>query len=154
MAEDMQNSKKEWQAPAWTKGLVVKPDQAWTKGQIRLWGLGTLLGLVLPPFISYANRFSWLVCIAQLTFRGMPKTDVGGGGMGMDFGSGPGSKSHIKVAWLIGIVITVVGLLLTYGLMPAWAKGQRGTPIIAYAMRNFIYTCACCYFQPYKKNRS
>ena len=151
MAEAKANTKKEWNAPAWTNGLIVKPDKAQITGQVRLWGALSLLGLALPPFISYSNRFTWLVFIAQLSFRGMPKGDVGGGGMGMQFGSGPGSKSHLKVAWLIGMVITFLGGALTYGLMPAWAKNQRYTPIVVYTMRNFIYGVACCYFQPYKK---
>jgi len=144
------NKKKEWNAPAWTKGLIVKPDRKQIDGQLRLWGALSLLGLALPPFIGYSNRFTWLVCIAQLSFRGMPRDQVQGGGMAMGFGSGPGSKKHIKVAWLIGMAITFFGGALTYGLMPAWAKGQRFTPIAVYTMRNFLYGVACCYFQPYK----
>ncbi len=150
MAEAAENKKKEWNAPAWTKGLIVKPDQAQIKGQVRLWGILSLIGLALPPFISYSNRFTWLVCIAQLSFRGMPKSESGGGGVAMQFGSGPGGKKHLKVAWLIGLGVTFLGGALTYGLMPAWAKGQRFTPIAVYTMRNFIYGVACCYFQPYK----
>jgi len=149
MAEAAQNRKKEWNAPAWTKGLIVKPDQAQIKGQVRLWGILSLIGLALPPFISYSNRFTWLVCIAQLSFRGMPKSEGGGGGVAMQFGSA-GGKKHIKVAWLIGLAVSFAGGILTYGLMPAWAKGQRFTPIAVYTMRNFIYGVACCYFQPYK----
>lgn len=150
MAEAADNKKKEWNAPAWTKGLIVKPDQAQIKGQVRLWGILSLIGLALPPFISYSNRFTWLVCIAQLSFRGMPKSESGGGGVAMQFGSGPGGKKHLKVAWLIGLGVSFLGGVLTYGLMPAWAKGQRFTPIAVYTMRNFIYGVACCYFQPYK----
>jgi len=150
MAAEKMNKKKEWNAPAWTNGLIVKPDRAQIKGQVRLWGILSLMGLALPPFVGYSNRFTWLVCIAQLSFRGMPKSDVGGGGMSMQFGSGPGSKKHLKVAWLIGMVVTIFGGALTYGLMPAWAKGQRFTPIVVFTMRNFVYGVACCYFQPYK----
>lgn len=79
----------------------------------------------------------------------MPKTEGGGGGVAMQFGN-VGGKKHIKVAWLIGMAVTFLGGALTYGLMPAWAKGQRYTPICVYTMRNFIYGVACCYFQPYK----
>lgn len=150
LAEDKKNKKKEWNAPAWTNGLIVKPDRKHVEGQVRLWGALSLIGLALPPFISYSNRFTWLVFIAQLSFRGMPKDQVSGGGMAMNFGSGPGSKKHLKVAWLIGMAVTFLGGALTYGLMPAWAKGQRFTPICVYTMRNFIYGVACCYFQPYK----
>lgn len=150
MAAANKSKKKEWNAPAWTKGLIVKPDRKHVEGQVRLWGALSLLGLALPPFISYSNRFTWLVFIAQLSFRGMPKDEVSGGGMAMNFGSGPGSKKHLKVAWLIGLAVTFLGGALTYGLMPAWAKGQRFTPIAVYTMRNFIYGVACCYFQPYK----
>jgi hypothetical protein len=80
----------------------------------------------------------------------MPKDEVSGGGMAMRFGSGPGSKKHLKVAWLLGLAVTFLGGALTYGLMPAWAKGQRFTPIAVYTMRNFIYGFACCWLQPYK----
>lgn len=141
---------KEWNAPAWTKGLIVKPDEEQIKKQIKLWGVLSFLGLAFPPFIPYSNRFTWLIFIAQLCFRGMPKDTLQGGGMAMGFSS-RGSKSHIKVAWLIGIGISFVGAVLTYGLMPAWARGKRWSPIAIYSMRNFIYGVACCYFQPYKK---
>uniref|UniRef100_A0A7S4AFN0 Uncharacterized protein n=1 Tax=Pseudo-nitzschia australis TaxID=44445 RepID=A0A7S4AFN0_9STRA len=142
---------KEWNAPAWTQGLIVKPDQAHIKSQVQIWGIMSLMGLALPPFIQYANRFSWMVCVAQLSFRGMAKQEGGGGGFGvMRMGNGPGEKKHLKVAWLLGISITIVGAVVTYGLMPQWAKGHRLTPTLAFAMRNFIYGVACSYLQPYK----
>lgn len=150
MAEAADNRKKEWNAPAWTKGLIVKPDRKHIEGQVRLWGILSLIGLALPPFISYSNRFTWLVFIAQLSFRGMPRDESGGGGVAMQFGSGPGAKKHLKVAWLLGLAVTFLGGVLTYGLMPSWAKGQRFTPIAVYTMRNFIYGFACCWLQPYK----
>jgi hypothetical protein len=111
-----QSKDKGWNAPAWTNGLVVKPDQAQIKGQVRLWGILSLIGLALPPFIQYSNRFTWLVCIAQLSFRGMPKEQLEGGGIAMSFGGGPGSKSHIKTAWLLGLATSLAGAFLTYGL--------------------------------------
>mmetsp|Transcript_922 Transcript_922/g.2344 ORF Transcript_922/g.2344 Transcript_922/m.2344 type:complete len:309 (+) Transcript_922:221-1147(+) len=142
---------KEWNAPAWTQGLIVKPDQAHVKSQVQIWGIMSLMGLALPPFIQYANRFSWMVCVAQLSFRGMPKAEGGGGGFGvMRMGGGPGDKKHLKVAWLLGITITIVGAVVTYGFMPSWAKGHRMSPTIAFAMRNFIYGVTCSYLQPYK----
>lgn len=141
---------KEFSPPAWTKGLIVKPDDAQIKGQIRLWGILTAMGLALPPFINYSNRFTWLICIAQLSFRGMPKDTTEGGGVAMGFGRGSGGKSHIKVAWLIGLVVTFFGGIVTYSLMPSFLRGQKFTPLYAYAMRNFIFGVACCYFQPYK----
>lgn len=141
---------KEFSPPAWTQGLIVKPDEAQIKGQIRLWGILTGIGLALPPFINYSNRFTWLVCIAQLSFRGMPKEATEGGGVALGFGRGPGSKSHLKVAWLIGLIVSFIGGIITYSLMPSFLRGQRFTPLYAYAMRNFIYGVACCYFQPYK----
>jgi hypothetical protein len=149
-AKAEQAKDKGWNAPAWTNGLIVKPDQAQIKGQVRLWGILSLIGLALPPFIQYSNRFTWLVCIAQLSFRGMPKEQLEGGGIAMSFGGGPGSKSHIKTAWVIGLAVSLAGAFLTYGLMPEWAKGQRMTPFCVYTMRNFLYGTACCYFQPYK----
>lgn len=149
-AKAEQSKDKGWNAPAWTNGLIVKPDQAQIKGQVRLWGILSLIGLALPPFIQYSNRFTWLVCIAQLSFRGMPKEQLEGGGIAMSFGGGPGSKSHIKTAWVIGLAVSLAGAFLTYGLMPEWAKGQRMTPFCVYTMRNFLYGTACCYFQPYK----
>lgn len=152
--EDLLPQKKEeteWQAPRWTQGLVVKPDEKQRNGQARLWGGITLAGLVFPPAIDYLNRFSWLICIAQLTFRGMPRDSVGGGGLGMAFNAeGGAGKKHMKVAWLLGVVISLVGALLVYGLMPAWAKGQRYTALLAYTLRNTIYAFACSYLQPYK----
>lgn len=70
--------------------------------------------------------------------------------MGISFGSGPGAKSHLKVAWLLGVGVSIVGAVLVYGLMPAWAKGGRYTALLAFTMRNTIYAVACSYLQPYK----
>lgn len=153
LEDDMVPKKKEaaeWNAPKWTQGLIVKPDEKQIKGQVRLWGILTLLGVALPPAINYLNRFTWLVCIAQLSFRGMPRDSQAGGGLGISFGSGPGAKSHLKVAWLLGLAVSLAGAVMVYGLMPTWAKGQRYTPLIAFTLRNFIYGVACSYFQPYK----
>jgi len=140
----------EWQAPRWTQGLIVKPDDTQLKGQARLWGGITLAGLVFPPAIDYLNRFTWLVCIAQLTFRGMPRDNMESGGLGISFNTGGGGKSHMKVAWLLGIGVSILGASLVYGLMPAWAKGQRYTSLLAYTLRNTIFAVACSYLQPYK----
>lgn len=152
-ADDEPTPKKkdaEWQPPRWTRGLIVKPDEKQIKGQARLWGGLTLAGLAFPPAIDYLNRFTWLVCIAQLSFRGMSRESVEGGGLGISFGSGPGAKSHLKVAWLLGIGVSFAGAVLVYGLMPAWAKGGRYTALLAFTLRNTIYAVACSYLQPYK----
>ena len=151
--DDLLPKKKEaaeWNPPAWTQGLIVKPDEKQIKGQVRLWGILTAIGVGLPPAISYLNRFTWLVCIAQLSFRGMPRDSSEGGGLGISFGNGPGSKAHLKVAWLLGLGVSLLGGILVYGLMPAWAKGLRYTSLIVFAMRNLIYGVACSYLQPYK----
>lgn len=152
-ADDEVTPKKkdaEWQPPRWTRGLIVKPDEKQIKGQARLWGGLTLAGLAFPPAIDYLNRFTWLVCIGQLSFRGMSRENVEGGGLGISFGSGPGAKSHLKVAWLLGIGVSFAGAVLIYGLMPAWAKGGRYTALLAFTLRNAIYAVACSYLQPYK----
>jgi len=140
----------EWQPPRWTRGLIVKPDEKQIKSQVRLWGAITLAGFAFPPAIDYLNRFTWLVCIGQLSFRGMSRENVEGGGLGISFGSGPGAKSHLKVAWLLGISVTILGATLVYGLMPAWAKGGRYTALLAFSLRNAIFGVACSYLQPYK----
>ena len=149
--DDVTPKKKdaEWQPPRWTKGLIVKPDEKQIKGQARLWGALTFAGLAFPPAIDYLNRFTWMVCIAQLSFRGMPRNDMGGG-LGISFDSGPGGKSHLKVAWLLGLTVSILGAMLVYGLMPAWAKGGRYTALLAFSLRNTIYAVACSYLQTYK----
>lgn len=149
-AVEKKDKDAEWEAPRWTQGLIVKPDDAQRNAQARLWGGITFAGLVFPPAIDYLNRFTWLVCIAQLTFRGMPRDNLEGGGLGISFNSGGGGKSHMKVAWLLGIGVSIVGASLVYGLMPAWAKGQRYTALLAYTLRNTIFGVACSYLQPYK----
>ena len=146
----MKEATKEWSLPRWTQGLIVKPDEQHRNGQIKRWGFITLLGLGLPPAQDYLNRFTWLVCVAQLTFRGMPRDQVdGGGGFGISFNAG-GGGGHRKVAFFLGITTWIVGASLVYGLMPTWAKSQRWTGSLAFAMKNLIYGVACSYLQPYK----
>jgi hypothetical protein len=131
--------------------LIIKPDEKQITSQLRLWGGITFAGAAFPPAIDYLNRFTWLVCIAQLTFRGMPRETTSGGGLGISFDSGGGGgKKHMKVAWLLGMVVSIVGAILVYGLMPSWAKGGRYTGLLAFTLRNTIYAAACSYLQPYK----
>ena len=132
------NGDDEPQAPAWTRGLIVKPDAAHAKSQIRLWGIMTAIGLALPPSQDYIGRFAWLVCVAQLTFRGMPKEEQESGGMAMNFNAG-GKGGHRKVAFAIGFGTWCVGSFFVYTLMPTWAKGQRWTGSVAFAMMNLIF---------------
>jgi hypothetical protein len=139
---------KEWNMPLWTRGLVVKPNAEYRMQQIRLWGVITLIGLGFPPAQDYLNRFTWLVCVAQLRFRGMPKSATEGGGMGVSFG-GRG-VSHGKVAWLLGVSTWILGASLVYGLMPTWARGYRWSGTLGFAMQNLIYGVVCSYLQPYK----
>eukprot|EP00522_Entomoneis_paludosa_P005499 CAMPEP_0172448222 /NCGR_PEP_ID=MMETSP1065-20121228/7275_1 /TAXON_ID=265537 /ORGANISM="Amphiprora paludosa, Strain CCMP125" /LENGTH=311 /DNA_ID=CAMNT_0013199651 /DNA_START=182 /DNA_END=1117 /DNA_ORIENTATION=- len=150
--DDSASSKKEqgeWNAPLWAKGLIVKPDEAQIKSQVKLWGIITALGLALPPVIDYMGRFTWLICVAQLTFRGMNRDEMDRGGMGLSFGGGSGG-GHRKVAFALGFSIWIAGLCAIYGLMPAWAKGQRWTGLLAYTLQNIIFATASCYLQPYK----
>jgi hypothetical protein len=137
------------QMPTWTRGLIVKPTAEHAKGQLRLWGILTGIGAVFPPAQEYMGRFTWLVCVAQLTFRGMPREQQESGGMGMNFSSGGGGK-HRKVAFALGFTTWIVGATVVYGLMPAWAKGQRWTSSLGFAMQNFIFGVVCSYVQPYK----
>ncbi|GKY98152.1 hypothetical protein MPSEU_000773000 [Mayamaea pseudoterrestris] len=142
--------KEENSAPAWTRGLIVKPDAAHAKAQLRLWGIITAIGVALPPSQDYIGRFAWLVCVAQLTFRGMPKEEQESGGMAMNFNTG-GGGNHRKVAFAIGFGTWCVGSFLVYTvLMPSWAKGQRWTGSVAFALMNLIFGLVSSYFQPYK----
>ena len=140
---------KEWNAPRWTQGLIVKPDQQHVKGQIRLWGIITAIGAIFPPAQDYLGRFTWLVCVAQLTFRGMPKEEREAGGLGMSFNAG-GKGGHRKVAFALGFSIWVLGAILIYSLIPSWARGQRWTSTLTFALQNLIFGLASCYLQPYK----
>ena len=146
---DAPKKNQEWNAPQWTQGLIKKPDAEHRMAQIKLWGLITLLGTALPPAQAYMNRFTWLVCVAQLRFRGMPKEATEGGGLGISFGGGRGAP-HGKVAWLLGVSTWVIGASLVYGLMPAWARGRRWTGTLGFAMQNLVFGLMCSYLQPYK----
>lgn len=147
--DDKPKAAKEWNAPRWTQGLIVKPDEKHLKSQIRLWGILTLLGAALPPVQDYLGRFTWLVCVAQLTFRGMPREQMEGGGMGMNFSAG-GGGGHRKVAFALGFGTWIVGAVISYGLMPSWARGQRWSATVAFTMQNLIFGLVSSYLQPYK----
>lgn len=147
--DDLPKAAIEWNMPAWTQRLIVKPDRQLVIEQVRLWGIITALGAALPPVQDYLGRFTWLICIAQLTFRGTPKQDRDGGGMGMSF-SGGGGGGHRKVAFALGFGTWIIGAILAYGMMPAWARGQRWTNSVAFGLQNLIFGLASCYLQPYK----
>lgn len=138
---------KEWNAPKWTQGLVVKPDAAHRKRQIQVWGVLSLLGTVFPPSIEKLQLFNGLIMIGQLIFRGMPKDEMGGGFAG--FGRGQGG-THKKVAYLLGVSIWISTKIVIASLLPAAAQGQRWTPILKFCMENGVFAVSCMYLQPYK----
>ena len=141
-----------WTPPQWTQGLVVKPDEKHLQYQSKLWGFLTVLGLGLPPVIPYMGKFNWLICVAQLIYRGMPEEERERGGMGLNFGGGGGSsgKGHRKVAFALGFGIWAVGSLVLYAGMPSFVKGQRWEPLLMYSIQNLFFFLASCYLQPYK----
>jgi hypothetical protein len=150
--EELASKKKgkdEWTAPKWTQGLIVKPDEKHLKGQLRLWGILTAIGIALPPAQDYLGRFTWLVCVAQLTFRGMPQETREGGGMGMAFNMSS-RGGHRKIAFAIGFLTWIVGAIVAYGMMPTWARGQRWTSSAAFTIQNLIFGLVSSYLQPYK----
>jgi len=147
--EEESKGSAEWNFPLWTQGLIVKPDDAHKKRQIRLWGAITAVGLAFVPAQDYLGRFTWLICVAQLTFRGMPQEMTEGGGLGISFGGG-GKGGHRKVAWLLGLSTWIISSSLVYGLMPVWAKGRRWSGSLAFSMLNLCFGTACSYLQPYK----
>lgn len=145
--------KEAWTPPLWTQGLIVKPDEKHLQYQTKLWGALTLMGLGLPPVIPYMGKFNWLICVAQLMYRGMPEADRERGGMGLNFGGGDSSsrsKGHRKVAFALGFSIWALGSLLLYSAMPTFVKGQRWEPLLMYTIQNGFFFVASCYLQPYK----
>ena len=128
---------------------MVKPDEKHIQSQVKLWGGITAVGLVFPPAMDYLGRFTWLVCVAQLTFRGMPREEQEAGGIGINFNSARGG-GHRKVAFALGFSTWVVGASLVYTLMPTWARGQRWTPLLGFSMQNLIFALVSSYLQPYK----
>lgn len=90
-------------APSWTKGLWKPPSKEHVTGQVRLWGILTLIGAGFPPAQDYLGRFTWLVCVAQLTFRGMPEMSV---------------KAEGSVLVLIKVAANIVRLPLLLVLVP------------------------------------
>jgi hypothetical protein len=79
----------------------------------------------------------------------MPQESREGGGMGMSFNMSGGGK-HRKVAFAIGFLTWIVGAMLSYGMMPTWARGQRWTSSAAFTIQNLIFGLICSYLQPYK----
>jgi hypothetical protein len=138
----------EWNMPKWTQNLVVKPNEEHLKKQVRLWGVITALGWLVPPSIDYLGRFTWLICVAQLSFRGQSKDALeGSGGMGFSGGAKSGLS---KVSFFLGMGTWMVASLLTYSLMPSYMKGLRYTPSLRFTMTNLIFGVACSYLQPFK----
>jgi hypothetical protein len=141
---------KEPAVPSWTKGLIVKPDRAHLIYELRLWGIINLLGVCFPPVQEYLGRFTWLICAARLTFRGMPKEMRESGGMGYNFSKGSGGGGHRKVAFGLAVLTWIVGASLSALLMPSWARHQRWTGTVSYSIQNAIFLLVTCYLQPYK----
>lgn len=126
------------------QGLIVKLNRAHLVSQTRLWGIITGMGAALPPVQDYLGRITWLICVAQLTFNGMPKVQQESGGMGMSFGGG----GHRKVAFALGFSTWIVGALITAA--SKWAKAQRWSGAAAFTLQNMVFWVVSAYVQPYK----
>ena len=145
-----QNTASSSSSFAWTKGLVVPPDRAHAMYQLKLWGIITSIGVALPPAQEYMQRFTWLVCVAQLTFRGMPKGMQDNGGMGPMSGGGGGGGGHRKLAFGLGMLTWIVSSVVAYSLLPSWARAQRWTNSVAFGVQNLLFGLVSSYLQPYK----
>lgn len=134
--------------PKWAEGLVVKPDQARIKEQARVWGTISAVGIIFPVALDYLSVFHWMICVTQLSNRGMPKSQSERAGMGLYTSQGMGK--HRKLAFLLGLSTWISSSFVAYILMPSFARGQRYTPSVYFVLQNLAFAIAGAYLQPYK----
>ena len=137
------------QQPAWTDGLITPPDANHLRFQTRIWGFFTILGIVLAPVREYLNRFLWLVCIGQLSFRGQNQMD---GNAGEDMFSIRGGRGIRRNAFFVGIVTWAVALTASHVLLPSYVKALSSGPGLMYLVQNLVFYMVCLYLDVNPKN--
>jgi len=143
-----QNARKEWQPPAWTRGLIVKPNSQWRDNCIIFFGSLATLGFFMPTAHNGLQFCSFILSFGFMAQRGAPAGDP-------SVGMGRGNVgAHTFLALGLALVLYALTAALSTVFIrsiPAIAENQ-----IANSIQTIIVaTCmgiATAFLHPYTKN--
>lgn len=143
----VKKTEREWSAPKWTNGLIVKPDKEWRDKQIKVFGIMTLVSWVLPPLAEKVIMLNWMAAAGQVGRRGM------GENPDADFNpyEGRRNKPHQRTAILLSLFVWF-GLKIWTGLLGnvKMVFGPRYAVVIEATLMNIGLGLFTAYTQTYK----
>lgn len=80
-AEEFKNQPKEWEAPKWSRGLIVKPNSMWWNNCVIFFGGLAALGIFLPSQAEGLPWMSLMLTAGLMASRGTPPAEPGQGFM-------------------------------------------------------------------------
>jgi len=140
---------KEWEPPAWTRGLIVKPNEQWRDTCVIFYGTIAALGFFLPTAANGLQFFSFILCAGLMAQRGAPKAEPG---MGMSFGDRVGS--HTFLAFGLAFVIFVLTSAFTNAFLKS-IYSIANNPIADSIQTIIVSTSmglATAFLQPYRSD--
>lgn len=91
----------------YSQSIFVPPDEAWRKRQIIIWGVSTLVCLIVPTLTEGFARVNWLPAGGMMGYRGMPGMGEGAEG-GFNPYRGKRNKKHQLQAMAIAVFAWVM----------------------------------------------
>lgn len=148
-AEDLRkNTKKEWQPPAWTRGLIVKPSEQWRDNCIIFFGTLATLGFFMPTASNGLQFFSFILSFGFMAQRGAPAGDP-------SVGMGRGNVgSHTFLALGLALVMYAFSAAFSSVLIRS-IPGIGDNPIADSIQTIFVASCmglATAFLHPYTKD--
>uniref|UniRef100_A0A7S2GZP7 Uncharacterized protein n=2 Tax=Helicotheca tamesis TaxID=374047 RepID=A0A7S2GZP7_9STRA len=128
-------------------GLIVKPDLAWRNKQLKVWGIITLFGAVLPPMCPKIGMANWLIMAGQLSRRGVPDSGESAGMFG-GRNKTPGAPKALGLSVTVWVFAKIFAIWFTSSI-PGLRMTNNGN-LIELAIENTFLGFATAYMQTYK----
>jgi hypothetical protein len=149
-AEELRRSRRKWEAPGWTRGVVKLPDGKHLKQTSTFLGGATLGCLLVPSMASSFTMIGAVLGIGLLYNRGQPpvvRDDMGNPGEVR-----PVKPSVIALTVGLNLLIAFSFVFLGVGLMKLFpaVEAVLGSSLVTTLMLNAGFFVACTFFQTYK----
>lgn len=136
----------------YAQSVFAPPDEAWRKRQITIWGLSTLVCLIVPTLTEGFARINWLPAGGMMGYRGMPGMGADAEG-GFNPYRGKRNKKHQVQAMGIAIFAWVMARSLAETVVskvPAMAA-SRSAEWFRFAIVQASLGTLVSYIQTYKE---
>lgn len=146
LVPDSKKPARDW-TPSLFKGLIVKPDEAYRKRQIQVFGVMSLICWILPPMAEKIIMINWLFAAGQIGRRGMGENPDAGFNPYEGRKNKPHQRTAIFLSGFVWLVLKVwTGMLGNI----KYAFGARYAIVIEATLMNIALGFFTAFTQTYK----